>query len=114
MGYCSSAAGTAEVMATSTTTVKKLLPTSLLAVSVLLCSVPAVANAAPDSRSVYLTSLNQHGVSYSDPNHMVSVGPRSDEAVGRIQGMGYSDEQAHVIAASAVLAFCPDMETDAK
>ncbi|WP_083746152.1 DUF732 domain-containing protein [Mycobacterium numidiamassiliense] len=109
---------------TSTTTLKKLLPTSLMAASVLLCSVPAVANAAPDSRSAYLTSLNQHGVSYHDPNHIVAVGTTfchelrnqlpADEAVNRIQGMGYSDQQAHVIAASAVLSFCPDMDNDAK
>lgn len=100
------------------------MPTSLMALSALLCAVPAVASAAPDSRSAYLTSLNQHGISYGDPNHMVSVGTTlcqelrnqlpADEAVSRIRGMGYSDPQAHVIAASAVLSFCPDMDNDAK
>lgn len=110
---------------TSTITLKKLLPTSLMVLSVLLCSAPAVANAAPDSRSAFLTSLNRHGISYSDPTHMVSIGTTfcqelrnqlvpADEAVSRIQNMGYSDQQAHVIAASAVLSFCPDMDNDAK
>jgi Protein of unknown function (DUF732) len=38
----------------------------------------------------------------------------ADEAVNGIKNMGYSDSQAHVIAASAVLSFCPDMDADAK
>jgi hypothetical protein len=38
----------------------------------------------------------------------------ADEAVNRIQGMGYTNNQANVIAASAVLSFCPDMDADAK
>ena len=36
------------------------------------------------------------------------------EAVSNIQHLGYSDGQANVIAASAVLSFCPDMDADAK
>jgi len=35
------------------------------------------------------------------------------EAVNKIQSSGYTDKQANVIAASAVLAFCPDMDVDA-
>jgi Spy/CpxP family protein refolding chaperone len=111
-------------MSPSTIAMKKLLPTSIMIASALLASAPTVANAAPDSTSAYLTSLNQHGVKYGDSSHIVAVGTTlcqelrnqlpSDEAVNRISRMGYSDQQAHVIAASAVLSFCPDMDNDAK
>jgi hypothetical protein len=36
----------------------------------------------------------------------------AQEAVQRIQGLGYTSSQANVIAAAAVLAFCPDMDND--
>jgi hypothetical protein len=96
-----------------------------MALSMLLCAAPAVASAAPDSTAAYLTSLNNHGINYSDPHHMVSIGTTlchelrnnmvpADEAFKSIQRQGYSDGQAHVIAASAVLSFCPDMDADAK
>ena len=96
-----------------------------MALSVLLGSAPAVAGAAPDSAAAYLTSLNNHGINYSDPHHMVTIGTTlchelrnnmvpADEAVNGINNMGYTDSQAHVIAASAVLSFCPDMDADAK
>jgi hypothetical protein len=112
-------------MTTPTSALKQLVLTSLMALSVLLCAAPAVASAAPDSTAAYLTSLNNHGINYSNPTHMVSIGTTlchelrnsmvpADEAVNGIKGMGYSDSQAHVIAASAVLSFCPDMDADAK
>jgi hypothetical protein len=99
--------------------------TSLMPLALLLGSAPAIAGAAPDSTAAYLTSLNQHGINYSDPHHMVSIGTTlchelrnsmvpADEAVNGIKNMGYTDGQAHVIAASAVLSFCPDMDADAK
>ncbi|BAX94037.1 DUF732 domain-containing protein [Mycobacterium shigaense] len=112
-------------MTTCTRELRKLALTTLLALSALLCSAPAVAGAAPDSRAAYLNSLNQHGISYNDPTHMVEIGTTlchelrnnlvpQEEAVSRIQNMGYSGAQANVIAASAVLSFCPDMDADAK
>jgi hypothetical protein len=96
-----------------------------MALSVLLCAAPAVASAAPDSTAAYLSSLNKHGISYNNPTHMVSIGTTlchelrngmvpADEAVNGIKSMGYTDNQANVIAASAVLSFCPDMDADAK
>ena len=108
-----------------TTLLRKPILTSIIALSVLLSSAPAVASAAPDSSAAYLSLLNKHGISYSDPHHMVTIGTTlcqelrnnmvtADEAVNRIQGMGYTNNQAHVIAASAVLSFCPDMDADAK
>jgi hypothetical protein len=108
-----------------TTLLRKPVLTSIMALSVLLGSAPAVASAAPDSSAAYLSSLNKHGINYSDPHHMVSIGTTlcqelrngmvtADEAVNRIQGMGYTNNQANVIAASAVLSFCPDMDADAK
>lgn len=35
-------------------------------------------------------------------------------AANKIQGSGFTDKQANVTAASAVLAFCPDVDIDAK
>ncbi|SPM35394.1 hypothetical protein MRAB57_3219 [Mycobacterium rhizamassiliense] len=109
----------------TTRALRKPALTSLTALSVLLCSAPAVAGAAPDSKSAYLTSLNQHGISYGDPTHMVQIGTTlchelrnnlvpQQEAISRIQNFGYTGAQANVIAASAVLSFCPDMDADAK
>jgi hypothetical protein len=110
---------------TMTTLLRKPVLTSIMALSVLLGSAPAVASAAPDSTAAYLSSLNKHGISYNNPTHMVSIGTTlchelrngmvpADEAVNRIKSMGYTDNQANVIAASAVLSFCPDMDADAK
>ncbi len=112
-------------MTTPTSAPKKLVLTSLMALSVLPSEAPAVASAAPDSTAAYLSSLNQHGISYSNPTHMASIGTTlchelrngmvpADEAVNRIQGMGYTGNHANVIAATAVLSFCPDMDADAK
>jgi len=52
----------------------KSVLTSLVVLPVLLCAAPAVASAAPDSSAAYLSSLNKHGINYSDPHHMVSIG----------------------------------------
>ena len=112
-------------MWTSTRTLSKAVPTSLLALSALLGAAPAVANAAPDSTGAYLTSLNNHHINYSSTAQIVQIGTtlchelRNDlvpppEAISRIQNFGYSDGQANVIAASAVLSFCPDMDADIK
>jgi Protein of unknown function (DUF732) len=97
---------------------------SVIALSVPLCAAPAVASADPDSTSKYLTTLEQHNISYKDPVRMVQIGTtlchdlrHADDspqaAVTRIQSSGFTDKQANVIAASAVLAFCPDMDVDA-
>lgn len=104
---------------------RKSALTSLLALTVLLCAAPTVANAAPDSKAVYLNSLNKHGINYDDPTRMVAIGTTlchelrngqipQQEAISNITHLGYSDGQANVIAASAVLSFCPDMDADAK
>jgi hypothetical protein len=102
----------------------KSVLTSLVVLPVLLCAAPAVASADPDSTSKYLTTLEQHNISYKDPVQMVQIGTTlchdlrhadgpPQEAVNKIQSAGYTDKQANVIAASAVLAFCPDMDVDA-
>jgi hypothetical protein len=103
----------------------KLLPTSIIALSALLVSAPAVASAAPDPTSDYLNLLEQHHISYQDPMQMVQVGTtlchdlRHDagnpqSAVQKVQSAGYNAQQANVIAATAVLTFCPDMNEDTK
>jgi hypothetical protein len=102
----------------------KLLPTSFIALSALLLSVPAVASADPDPTSDYLNLLGQHHITYKDPMQMVQIGTTlchdlrhadgpPQEAVQKIQTAGYDNQQAGVIAASAVLTFCPDMNADA-
>ena len=102
----------------------KSLLVSVVALSIPLCAAPAVASADPDSTSKYLTTLEQHNISYKDPVQMVQIGTTlchdlrhadgpPQEAVNKIQSSGYTDNQANVIAASAVLAFCPDMDADA-
>jgi len=102
----------------------KSVLTSLVVLPALLCAAPAVASADPDSTSKYLTTLEQHNISYKDPVQMVQIGTTlchdlrhadgpPQEAVNKIQSSGYTDKQANVIAASAVLAFCPDMDVDA-
>lgn len=102
----------------------KLLPTSIMALAALLLPAPAVANAAPDPTSDYLNLLEQHHIGYQDPVQMVQVGTTlchdlrhadgpPQAAVQKIQSAGYNDQQANVIAASAVLTFCPDMDADA-
>jgi hypothetical protein len=68
-------------------------------------------------------TLDQHHIACSDPNRIISIGTTlchelchnlsSDEALRRIQNLGYTRSQAGVIAADAVLSFCPDMNADA-
>ena len=102
----------------------KSVLTFLVVLPVLLCAAPAVSSAEPDSTSKYLTTLEQHNISYKDPVQMVQIGTtlchdlrHADDspqaAVTKIQSSGFTDKQANVIAASAVLAFCPDMDVDA-
>ncbi|SPM37355.1 hypothetical protein BN1232_02200 [Mycobacterium rhizamassiliense] len=93
---------------------------SLAALSGLMCAVPGVAHA--DSTSDYLTTLSSHHISYGNQDKIVHIGTTlcqelrnslpGPEAVQRIQGLGYTSSQANVIAAAAVLAFCPDMNND--
>ena len=103
----------------------KVLPTSIIALSALLLPAPAIASAAPDSTADYLNLLEQHNIKYKDPMQMVQVGTtlchdlRHDAgnpqtAVQKIQASGYTPDQAGVIAATAVLTFCPDMNEDTK
>lgn len=112
-------------MSPSTFALRKPALTSVLALSALFGSAPAVATAAPDSTSVYLSTLKNHHVAYSDQAHIVSIGTTfchelrdnlvsPQEGVSRIQNLGYPPDQANVIAADAVLSFCPDMDADAK
>ncbi|WP_165691562.1 DUF732 domain-containing protein [Mycobacterium numidiamassiliense] len=93
-------------------------------VALSLCAAPAVASADPDATSKYLATLEQHSISYKDPVQMVQIGTTlchdlrhadgpPQAAVSKIQSSGFTDKQANVIAASAVLAFCPDMDLDA-
>lgn len=93
---------------------------SVVALSAVMCAAPGVAHA--DSTSDYLNTLGSHHISYANQDKIVHVGTtlchelRNNlpgvEAVQRIQGLGYTSSQANVIAAAAVLAFCPDMNND--
>ncbi|SPM43367.1 hypothetical protein BN1232_02200 [Mycobacterium numidiamassiliense] len=93
---------------------------SLAALSAVLFFAPGVAHA--DSTSDYLSTLSSHHISYANQDKIVHIGTTlcqelrnnlpGQEAVQRIQGLGYTDSQANVIAAAAVLAFCPDMDND--
>jgi hypothetical protein len=94
---------------------------ALAALPAVLCSVPSVAHA--DSTSDFLSTLSSHHINYASQDKIVHVGTTlcqelrnnmmpADEAVQRIQGLGYTSSQARVIAAAAVLAFCPDMDND--
>ena len=98
----------------------KSLLASLAAASAVLCFAPGVAHA--DSTSDYLATLASHHISYANQDKIVHIGTTlcqelrnslpGTEAVDRIQGLGYTSSQANVIAAAAVLAFCPDMDND--
>ena len=93
---------------------------SVAAVSAVMCAAPGVAHA--DTTSDYLNTLSSHHISYASQDKIVHIGTTlcqelrnslpGQEAVQRIQGLGYTDSQANVIAAAAVLAFCPDMDND--
>jgi hypothetical protein len=93
---------------------------SLAALCGVLCAAPGVAHA--DNTSDYLSTLSSHHISYASQDKIVHIGTTlcqelrnslpGQEAVQRIQGFGYTSSQANVIAAAAVLAFCPDMDND--
>ncbi|BAX94859.1 DUF732 domain-containing protein [Mycobacterium shigaense] len=102
-----------------------VISTAALALSALLLPAPAVASAAPDSTSAYLATLSQYNVPYKDPLQIVQIGTAlchdlhhdngdPQPAVQKIQNSGYTPQQAGVIAATAVLSFCPDMNEDTK
>ncbi|BAX92021.1 DUF732 domain-containing protein [Mycobacterium shigaense] len=93
---------------------------SVAAISAVMCAAPRVAHA--DSTSDYLNTINSHHISYANQDKIVQIGTTlcqelrnslpGDEALKRIQNLGYTSGQANVIAAAAVLAFCPDMDND--
>lgn len=104
---------------------KTALAASSIAVSALLCSVPAVAYADPEHTPEYIAYLDQNNIKYSSQETIVHVGTSlcnelrnnilpPDQALQRIQNMGYSQQQTKVIAFAAVEAFCPDMDIDAQ
>jgi Protein of unknown function (DUF732) len=102
---------------------KAALAASFIALSALLCSVPAVANADPDNTPDYIAYLDQNNIKYNNHETIVHVGTTlcnelrnnmlpADQALQRIQNMGYNKQQTKVIAFAAVEAFCPDMDID--
>lgn len=104
---------------------KTALAAFFIALPALLCSVPAVANADPENTPDYISYLDQNNIKYSNHETIVHVGTNlcnelrndilpPDQALARIQNMGYSKQQAKVIAFAAVEAFCPDMDVDAQ
>ncbi len=104
---------------------KTALAASFIALPALLCSVPAVANADPANTPDYIAYLDQNNIKYSSHETIVHIGTNlcnelrndilpPDQALKRIQNMGYSQQQTKVIAFAAVEAFCPDMDIDAK
>ncbi|WP_186296288.1 DUF732 domain-containing protein [Mycobacterium tilburgii] len=103
---------------------KTALAASLIALSALLCSVPAVAHADP-ANTPYIAFLDQNHIKYSNHDMIVHVGTNlcnqlrnnmlpPDQALQRIQNMGYNSQQTKLIAFAAVEAFCPDMDIDAR
>ncbi|SOX53303.1 DUF732 domain-containing protein [Mycobacterium ahvazicum] len=104
---------------------KTALAASLIALPALLCSVPAVAHADPENTPDYINYLDQNNIHYSSRETIVHVGTNlcnelrnnlvsPDQALQRIQNMGYSQQQTKQIAFAAVEAFCPDMDIDAQ
>jgi hypothetical protein len=102
---------------------KTALAASFIALPALLCSVPAVANAEPANTPEYIQMLDQNHVKYASHDSIVHVGTNlcnelrndilpPDQALQRIQNMGYSSQQTKLIAFAAVEAFCPDMDID--
>lgn len=102
---------------------KPALAASFIALPVLLCSVPAVANADPDNTPDYIAYLDQNNIKYNNHESIVHVGTNlcnelrnnilpPDQALQRIHNMGYNSQQTKVIAFAAVEAFCPDMDID--
>ncbi|WAC89722.1 DUF732 domain-containing protein [Mycobacterium sp. Aquia_213] len=104
---------------------KTALAASSIALSALLWSVPAVANAEPENTADYISYLDQNNIKYANHDSIVHIGTNlcnelrnnllpPDQALQRIQNMGYSQQQTKVIAFAAVEAFCPDMDIDAQ
>ena len=96
----------------------------LMAVLGLMAGAPALASAAPYTQAdvTYLQLLDQNGVSYRDPEAMVSfahdlvdrlsASPQNDASVGSIVRTGEERISPHdmgVIIAAAVVAYSPSL-----
>jgi hypothetical protein len=96
----------------------------LMAVLGLMAGASALASAAPDTQAdvTYLQLLDQNGVSYRDPEAMVSfahdlvdrlsASPQNDASVGSIVRTGEERISQHdmgVIIAAAVVAYRPSL-----
>ncbi len=96
----------------------------LLAVLGLMAAAPALASPAPDTQAdvTYLQLLDQNGVSYPDPEAMVSyahdlvdqlsASPQNDASVASIVRTGEQRHSQHdmgVIIAAAVIAYKPSL-----
>ena len=96
----------------------------LMAVLGLMAGAPALASAAPDTPAdvTYLQLLDQNGVSYPNPEAMVSYAhdlvdqlsdsPQNDASVGSIVTTGEERNSQHdmgVIIAAAVVAYSPSL-----
>ena len=95
-----------------------------MAVLGLTAGAPALASPAPDTQAdvIYLQMLDQNGVSYRDPEAMVtyahglvdqlSASPQNDASVGSIVNTGEERNSQHdmgVIIAAAVVAYKPSL-----
>ena len=101
------------------TSMKAALAASFIALPTLLCSVPAVANAEPEQHSrVYRRARQEPRPVLLSHDTIVHVGTNlcnelrndiipPDQALQRIQNMGYSKQQTKVIAFAAVEAIPP-------
>lgn len=96
----------------------------LMAVLGLMADASALASAAPDTQAdtTYLQLLDQNGVSYANPEAMVSfahdlvdqlsASPENDATVGSIVNTGEQRVSQHdmgVIIAAAVIAYRPSL-----
>jgi hypothetical protein len=96
----------------------------LMAVLGLMAGAPALASPAPDTQAdlTYLQLLDHNGVSYRDPDAMVSfahdlvdrlsASPQNDASVGSIVRTGEERISQHdmgVIIAAAVVAYRPSL-----
>ena len=96
----------------------------LMAVLGLMAGAPALASPAPDTQAdvTYLQLLDQNGVSYRDPEAMVSfahdlvdrlsASPQNDASVGSIVRTGEERSSPHdmgVIIAAAAVAYSPSL-----
>ena len=96
----------------------------LMAVLGLVAGAPALASPAPDTQAdvTYLQLLDQNGVSYRNPEAMVSyahdlvdqlsASPQNDASVGSIVNTGEERNSQHdmgLIIAAAVVAYRPSL-----